>query len=232
MKSVGAAIALIAFAATSHFSEGQEKSATTPAASTAGQPTGPVAPPKVARGDQWSYDYTDESTGDPSATMTYTVTELTDKDTTVKVSKLGGPMIGAIFVFDANWNLKQDNVWKNFPDDGLGFSLPLSVGKEWSSSGSNKNTLNGGVFKHQGKSKVVEQAKVTTPAGSFETFKIVSDMKWVPANGAGSKSEIHAETWFAPDINRIVKRTYVAKYSGHVFSQYTMELTDNSPTSN
>ena len=141
-------------------------------------------------------------------------------------------MIGAIFVFDANWNLKQDNVWKNSPDDGLGLLLPLSVGKEWSSSGSNKNTLNGGVFKHQGKSKVVEEVKITTPAGTFETFKIVSDMKWLGANGVGLKSEIHAETWYAPDINRIVKRTYAAKYNSHVFAQYTMELTDNSPATN
>lgn len=185
-----------------------------------------TAQPK--KGDQWTYDYTDLTTNTPAATTTYTVTEVANSEVTVSVSKLGAP--GSwLLVFDKDWNVKQDNLWKNLPGDGLGFQLPLKVGQAWPISGSNKNVQNGAVFRHQGKSRVVDETKIQTSAGEFDAFKIVSDLKWFAINGGGLKSDIHAETWFAPEINRIVKRTYTSHLAGHVASSYTMELTDNSP---
>lgn len=184
------------------------------------------SPPK--KGDQWTYDWTDLTTNAPAATTTYTVTDTTETDFTVSVQKLGsGP--AWLLTFDINWNVKQDNLWNSNPGDGLGFQLPLKVGKSWIVSGTNKNLQNGVVFRHKGNSKVVSEEKVQTSAGEFEAFKVVSDLKWLAINGGGLKSEIHAETWYAPQINRIIKRRVISRLGGHVQSSYSSELTDNSP---
>ena len=184
------------------------------------------SPPK--KGDQWTYDWTDLTTNAPAATTAYTVTETTETDFTVSVEKLGsGP--GWLLTFDSNWNVKQDNLWSSRPGDGLGFQFPLKVGKSWTVNGTNKNLQNGAVFRHKGNSKVVSEEKIQTSAGEFEAFKVVSDLKWLATNGGGLKSEIHAETWYAPQINCIVKRSFISRLGGHVQSSYSTELTDNSP---
>ena len=198
---------------------------------TTSKSTGIPSTTQVHKGDQWSYDYTDETTGQPSATITYTITELTDSDVTTRITRLGG---GAPFtaIFDRNWNTKEDNLFLNKPNDGLGIELPLSVGKEWKITGSNKNVSVGTVFRHTGKSKVVLQEKITNQAGTYDTFKISTDIVWQTQNSSAKKIEIHAETWYAPEIDRIVKRTYVSKYAGHVNAQFSMELIDFSSASN
>ena len=191
-----------------------------------------IADPKIAAaGDQWTYDVTDETTNTPSASITYTVTEVSKNETSTSVERLEGNGKG-LAVFTGTWGLKQDNIWKNDPDDGLGLNFPLVVGKQWSVHGSNKNLLNGSGVRHLGASKVTSEEKLDTPAGEFLTFKIVSDLKWVGANGQGQKAEIHVETWYSPEINRVVKRTFLSKLGGHILAQTSIILTDNSPTQN
>jgi hypothetical protein len=69
---------------------------------------------------------------------------------------------------------------------------------------------------------------VTTPAGTFETFKIerhVSQNNTVDAT-RGSQTDI--VFWYAPTINRWVRRTFVTRIEKRVRSSSSEELTDFS----
>jgi hypothetical protein len=57
------------------------------------------------------------------------------------------------------------------------FDLPLAVGNEWRHQFTASNTQTGNNTKASSLIKVVEQETVTTPAGSFETFKIDQQIK-------------------------------------------------------
>ncbi|MEO9168653.1 MAG: hypothetical protein ABI230_09645 [Aestuariivirga sp.] len=182
-------------------------------------------------GDQWTYDLTDEITNTPTATVTYSITDISNKETTIAVTKLGGSGTW-LEVYDESWGRKLNNTWKSVPNDGLSLKLPLAVGDHWSINGTDQNVVKGGAYRHLGTSKVLAEEKLGVPAGTYETFKVVSDEKWVGVNGQGQKGEIHAETWYAPEIDRIVKRTFKSKLEGHLLEQFEMVLTDNSPVGN
>lgn len=194
---------------------------------------GPVTDTKheVMVGDQWTYDLTDEITNTPAATVTYSITDVSNKETTIAVTKLGGSGTW-LEVYDESWGRKLNNTWKSVPNDGLSLKYPVAVGDHWSINGTDNNLVKGGAFRHLGTSKVVAEEKLEVPAGTYETFKVVSDQKWVGVNGQGQKGEIHAETWYAPEIDRIVKRTFKSKLQGHLLEQFEMVLTDNSPVGN
>jgi hypothetical protein len=180
----------------------------------------------VLPGDRWVYEVKDEITGDLKRTTTVVVLDVSEKEINTRMSVRGAARPFET-VFDRNWNRIDDGIWKFRPSDGAGVQTPLQVGKEWRFE--NKSThANGTALSTTGQSKVVGEEKVTTSAGTFDTFKIETRMRHVNANDQTKASTVNATLWYAPTVNRWVRRTYETRIEGRVRDSHTEELTDYS----
>jgi hypothetical protein len=180
----------------------------------------------VLPGDRWVYEVKDEITGDLKRTTTVVVLDVSEKEINTRMSVRGAARPFET-VFDRNWNRIDDGIWKFRPSDGAGVQTPLQVGKEWRFE--NKSThANGTALSTTGQSKVVGEEKVTTSAGTFETFKIEIRMRHVNANDQTKASTVNATLWYAPTVNRWVRRTNETRIEGRVRDSHTEELVDYS----
>jgi hypothetical protein len=83
----------------------------------------------VLRGDQWSYNLTDDVTGDLKATYTYVVSDIDDKVIVTRVNKRGQDGPAGSATYDIHWNLIDDTLWKRKPHDGTGNCSRLDHGQ-------------------------------------------------------------------------------------------------------
>jgi hypothetical protein len=181
----------------------------------------PMAEPKV--GDRWTYEVRDEITGAITATRENVVTDVTPAEITVRYKNLGNNTEG-FNVYDRSWNVVEDRPWRFSPHDGTGIQSPLTVGKTWPVQTNNINSANGNVWKRSGTSKVVGQESVTTKAGTFDTFKIETSFSARNANNPTLKNEVTSLTWYAPEIDHWVKRTFVSRANKHLQTSTLIEL--------
>jgi hypothetical protein len=179
----------------------------------------------VRVGDRWVYDTKDELTGYAKASYVEIVTEVSAKETLVNVS-LSGNSGSAIVTYDHDWNCVDNLIWKFKPNDGQGIRLPLAVGKTWRSDFEAKNTQTGTNYKGSSSSKVVAQESITTPAGTFETFKIERQVRQFNTADPARFTEIQVVSWYAPQINNIVRRKTVVKFEKRVRTNSSEELAD------
>jgi hypothetical protein len=183
-------------------------------------------PVSVSVGDQWTYDQTDEITGNLTFTYTNTVATVTDKEITLRLTRRGDERRGLV-VFDTSWNVLDDGVWKfKIKDGGEGFRLPLAVGKEWRVSETIQNLKTGEFLKETGKAKVVGEESFVTQAGTFDTFKIVADLREFATADPAKTQQSTLTTWYAPAINRWVKRATIVKGLGRLRTNFSEELVD------
>ena len=75
---------------------------------------------------------------------------------------------------------------------------------------------------------MVGEEKITTSAGAFDTFKIDTTTRQVNANDQTKAGAMSATVWYAPSINRWVRRTYKLQIEGRLRESQTEELTDYS----
>ena len=182
----------------------------------------------IQRGDQWSYNLTDDVTGDLKATYTYVVSDIDDKVIVTRVNKIGQDGAPGSATFDTHWNLIDDNLWKRKPHDGTGINGPLKAGSEWRSTSTAQNSKVGMVLRSTSKSKVIGEEEVTTQAGTFSTFKIVIEVQQANTADQSRRSTSTITMWYAPAVNRWVKRSALTRIGGHTTDQSTLELVDYS----
>ncbi len=124
-------------------------------------------PEGVKVGDQWTYDQTDEITGNLTFTYTNTVASVTDKEITLRLTRRGDERRGLV-VFDTNWNLLDDGVWKIKPQDGgQGIKPPLQVGKEWRVSETIQSLKTGEFFERDRQGESRQPGKFDHPGRNF-----------------------------------------------------------------
>ena len=181
----------------------------------------------VLPGDRWVYEVMDEITGDLKLTTTVVVVDVSEKEINTRVSTRGAASPRQI-VFDRAWSRIDDNVWKYRPSDGTGIKTPLQVGKGWRFESKATHFQNGTALSTTGQSKVVAEEKITTSAGTFDTFKIETTMRQVNSNDQTKAATVTAALWYAPSINRWVRRTYKVQIEGRLRESQTEELTDYS----
>jgi tetratricopeptide (TPR) repeat protein len=87
-------------------------------------------------------------------------------------------------------------------------------------------TQTGAASKGSVVSKVVGQETVTTPAGTFDTFKIETRVQNINASDPSQLSQYENITWFSPQVNHWVRRTLVTKIRNHTTENISEELTD------
>lgn len=179
----------------------------------------------IQLGDHWTYEFRDDISGDVKSTLTHTVTDVSGSQIGVRITRPGTSNNG-YQTFDHSWNLMDSGVWRYAPNDGTGIRSPLAVGKTWSFKSTDLNNTAGLSGKRSGTSKVVAQESVTTPAGTFETFKIETSFQIQNANDPTAKVQAVAQTWYAPAINHWVKRSFVSRSGGRVRDKNTVELVE------
>jgi len=178
---------------------------------------------EVQVGDAWVYDNKDLITGLPISTYTSLVAEVSPKEIVTNVIIRGKDDKG-IVVFDHDWNRFVINNLKFDPNDGTGVNWPLAVGKEWRSAYTTRNVKTGVNTRSSSLSKVAAQETITTPAGTFETFKIERQVKEFNAADPSRYRDLESVVWFAPQINHWVRRTFLAKLQKRTVSRTTDEL--------
>jgi hypothetical protein len=181
----------------------------------------------ILPGDRWVYELTDEITGDVRATTTVVVLDVSKSEINTRVSTRGSASPRQI-VFDRTWNRIDDSVWKYRPSDGMGIAMPIEVGKEWRFENKATHLRNGTALAQTGQSKVVAKEKITTTAGSFDAFKIETMIRQVNANDQTRAATFAVALWYAPSVNRWVRRTYQLQVEGRLRESQTEELTDYS----
>jgi hypothetical protein len=181
----------------------------------------------VLPGDRWVYELKDEISGDLKSTTTVVVIDVSEKEINTRVSVRGAAR-PLQFVFDRDWNRIDDSIWKYRPSDGTGIRPPLQVGKDWRFENKATHFQNGTALSTSGQSKVVSEEKVTTAAGTFDAFKIETTMRQVNSNDHTKAAMVTAALWYAPSINRWVRKTYSVKIEGRLRDSHTEELVDYS----
>jgi hypothetical protein len=182
----------------------------------------------VRVGDRWVYDTKDEITGLPKATYSQVVTEVSPKEVVVNLT-FRGQNGSSLMVYDHDWNrLEQQSNLKFRPHDGQGIRQPLALGKDWRASYEARVTQTGAATKGSVSSKVVGREMMTTPAGTFDTFKIETRVQSLNASDPSQLSQYENITWYAPQINHWVRRKLVVKIRNRTQSSTSEELVDFS----
>jgi|SRR5262245_34947012 len=181
----------------------------------------------VLPGDRWTYDVTDEITSDLKHTLTVVVIDVSDKEITTRVSSRGAPRPRQV-VFDRGWSRIDDDAWKFAPSDGTGIQLPLQIGKGWRFESNGKNLQSGTTVRSNGQSKIIGEEKITTSAGTFDTFKVETVTRHVNSNDQTKVATLTSTLWYAPTVNRWVRKTYKMQMEGRLRESQTEELTDYS----
>jgi hypothetical protein len=181
----------------------------------------------VRVGDRWVYDTKDEISGYPKDTYSEIVTEVSPKEIVTNWTYSGKPG-SALVTYDHDWSRIDNLIWKYKPNDGQGVRLPLAVGKTWRVEFDARNTQTGVNMRASISSKVVAQETITTPAGTFDTFKIERNGREFKTTDPSKFNETQMVVWYAPKINHWVRRTFSVKYEKRTRSSTSEQLTDFS----
>lgn len=87
-------------------------------------------PDGVRRGDRWSYDITDDVSGELKRSITMTVIEIGESEINVRAVSRGQER-HRTFIYTPYWARIDDDAWKFSPHDGMEFKPPLQAGREW-----------------------------------------------------------------------------------------------------
>jgi hypothetical protein len=180
-------------------------------------------PAPLATGVRWSYQNRDELTGEIKGTYTYIVTDVSDKEVGVRLEILGKPGYGYL-TYDHAWNLISNGEWDCLPNDGTGVRLPLEVGKEWTFHYNRVLRSRGFSLRVSGTSKVVSRESVTTEAGTYDTFKILTQYALRDANDPSKTYDFTETTWFAPAIDHWAKQEKKMRFQGNLRESNLFEL--------
>lgn len=185
-----------------------------------------VDPGPIRVGDRWSYDVKDDATGDLRHSVTFVVVEVTDKEITARLTMKGKDR-PRTFVFDPDWGRIDDSVWRYRPSD-IGIRKPLQIGKEWRIDANASNMQNGAALRVSGVAKVAGKEQVTTPTGTFDTFRVEAKLRQVDSKDQTKSFSVAQWFWYAPDVNRWVKKKVEVRSEGRLRDSFSEELTEYS----
>jgi len=179
----------------------------------------------VKVGDRWVYETRDEMTGFPKEKYTEIVTGVSPENAIVNLT-FSGSDVSVSVTYDREWNCIDNLIWKYKPGNGQGMKLPLAVGKSWETTFDASNTQTGAIFTGSSSSTVVAQEQITTPAGTFDTFKIEQQVREIDAANPSKLTESQIVVWYAPQINHFVRRTILVKFAERTRVMRSEELAE------
>jgi hypothetical protein len=195
-----------------------------PVAQSSQEADGPV---KV--GDRWVYAIRDEITGYPKGEYTDMVTEISPRE--IILNRTSREPVyrwpeSVLITFDRDWDAIDNLLWKFEPNNGQGIRLPLTLGKTWRAEFDAKNLDTGATYRGTNSSKVVGREPITTPAGTFDTFKIEHKSNLIGPSDASKIWESEVVVWYAPQINHWARQTILAIFEKRTRLNVSEELAD------
>ena len=178
----------------------------------------------VRVGDRWSYDVKDDATGDLRRAITYVAIEITDKEITTRAMERGKDRPNTV-IFSREWGRIDNGLWQTKPS-GYGIKQPLEINKEWRNEANTKNLKTGVSLRVSAAAKVAAQEKITTAAGEFDTFRIEVKAREVNTKDQTKSTAITETTWYAPAVNRWVRRKTETRAEGRLRDSFSEELTE------
>jgi hypothetical protein len=177
----------------------------------------------VRVGDRWIYRMTDQLKGQHRDAVV-AVIGVSDKG--YGTFQTVGGYAGRFYIFDHDWNVTDDSVDTFKPNDGRGVRLPLAIGEKWQTKYDSQKSGNETVKHGLVQSKVTGQESATTMAGTFETFRVEHNAAEFKNNGTtpSDKSEEEIVIWYAPQINRWVRRTVIIRAEKQIRTNLSWEL--------
>lgn len=187
----------------------------------------------VNPGDSWEYEIRDGLTGQLKTTMYLTVTEVTANEIDVRhrwtMAKTQQES-SALVTFDRNWRMKEDGA-RRFapPNDATGIPDGLAVNKSWNYTRKTTNLSPPADVKFTGSGKVAAWEEVTLPNGaSYDAYRIEITEAATPVVN-NRKFEDKIVEWYAPSVNRYVKRTWESRQNGKLVDEGLELLTIYEP---
>jgi hypothetical protein len=194
----------------------------------------------VKKGDQWVYKVRDDITGTVKFTSTFAVTAVTDSEIDVRhQTKVGtnGQESSALEVYDRHWRMIEGprGTYKSYSSNS-GIAEELVVGKQWTYSYEHTPASGKTVWTWTGHAEVQAMETVTLPSGeSFDAFRIefvettskVSNPGILVIGGDNEptkRTDFKTVEWYAPKVNREIKRTYETRQNGKLFDAGSSEL--------
>ena len=153
-----------------------------------------VDPGPVRVGDRWSYNISDDLTGDIRQAVTLVVVETTEREITTRVSVKGKDRPQTM-VFDHDWGRIDDGLFKLRPA-GIGIRKPLQIDKEWRSDANAINLQTGHTFRASGAAKVAAQEHMKVPAGTFPAVLVTAEATSGPLRSKGK-----VWVWYSDDAS-------------------------------
>jgi hypothetical protein len=177
----------------------------------------------VRVGDRWTFATKDEITGLPTETFAHEVTQIAANQIVVSASTQGKGASRPV-IFDRDWNRIEDRNFKFKPQNGLGVRPALAVGVEWQTENETRNVETGAAWKDKITSKVVAQETITTPAGTFEAFKIETRRHEISAADPARFWDYEYVRWYSPQINHWVRWSSIGKAENRLRTNRSEEL--------
>jgi hypothetical protein len=206
-------------------------------------PTPPVIKSvDVKRGDQWGYEYRDELTDETKYTISYVVSDLTDNEIDVRVKSRGANGENTTLeIYDRRWRKTEGPRFK-FKDNLASTGVPddPKVGKDWSYDYETHLVDSLAFTKWAGHGEVVAWENVTLPSGkSFDAYKIEFHEATTPhaanqiqivsaATPSNRRTEVTITEWYAPSVNRYVKRSIETRENGKIMDSTSEVLVSYS----
>jgi hypothetical protein len=184
----------------------------------------------VKPGDRWTYRWVDDITGETKSYQTYTLTEIKDGafSVAIAVAPVGqGQPSSGLHVYDETWGLLDDGVWtRKVGDPVTGVHLPLKVGAKWEThfTANRKNPDRDSTI--DATSVVTGYEEVSFRFGlTYDAFKIET-IETVTAVGGGPVATLKVDSWYAPAVNRYVKRVIESRTNDRLQSRAIELLTE------
>ena len=194
----------------------------------------------VKIGDKWDYEYHSNLDNVNSGATSYVVQDISPGKIGAESRthrSNGGRDAVQDFVYDRSWRMIEAPKGRYLKADAVSEPFPsIAVGKEWTSNLLWQPTNSSLGLKWIEHGRVAGWENVTLENGqSYDAFRIVVRLESTPLEGAGIQVVTAGFTtqklvdriveWYAPAINRYVKRTFESSRDGTVVESFREELT-------
>jgi hypothetical protein len=187
---------------------------------------------QVSPGDSWTYDVRDDVTGDLKGSVAFQVMKTTDAEIvahTVRHKQATNADAASTEIFDARWRLKDNGKVVYQPHlDSTGVPADLQIGKSWSFKYEAERKGAGQTQEVAGVGKIAAWERVALPNGAvYDAFRIEVTLAGEAPNRR--KLETRSVMWFAPAVNRLVKRTDETRVGGKLRDASEQTLREYKP---
>jgi hypothetical protein len=183
----------------------------------------------IRPGDRWSYRVVDEIIGETKYDVTYTITEIDNSIISVSVefnNYRQGSANTILQTYDDRWNFLGGPIWRIRPGDpSYGVSLPLKVGLEWKTHFTATRNDRDIYSIADATTRVTAYEPVTLKFNyTYNAFKIDTEES-ISTGVDRSVTKLKTTSWYAPEVNRYVKRITETRIDGRLLSRTSEQLT-------